>query len=970
MPGIMRFLPLFLILPFGLFSQNTIGLPEIINYSKQIYGGGLQNWDFEQDNNGILYVANNEGLLSFDGKNWNLFPLPNKTIVRSVEIGWDQRIYVGGQDEFGYFIPAKNGQLKYHSLTQLIPAKDRFFGDVWDIVSLNKNIFFRSQSKIFNLSNNEIVVFTAPLEWSYLGESNGQLYAVDFKAGLMSLENDVLKPLFQKPQLPLNDPVTSVISINKDSNLVITLMNGIFILTKNGISKLQTTNNQIFEKERIYAATKINKERIALATSNNGVYIIDCKGTITQSFSQPEGLQNNGVLSIFLDNQNNLWLGLNNGIDFIAYNSAIKHIYPFSNDGSGYTAIIHDNRLYAGTSNGLFSVVLQQLKDLSFSKGIFSPVTNAKGQTWGLAAINNKLLVGKHEGAYIIKNNQAISLFEGTGFWNFLSVSNTYPSAQILGGSYKGLAFFDFDNNEFKPGAFISSFNESSRYVVLDKEDNIWVSQPYHGVYKVSKTNNGSYTTTIYSEKKGLPTLLNNYVFKIKNEILVATEKGILLYNHSKDSFELSSFYNKMLGNQSIRYLKEDKAGNVWFIHESKLGVIDVTGKEPSVLYLPELNNKLLSGFEFVYPVDEKNIFVGGEKGFFHINYENYKQTIPILKVQMREVRINYKTDSILFGGYFKDVNEQQIQETTEIPQITYNWKTLRFEFSSPLYGYQSNLEYSYRLIGFDKNWSEWVNRTEKEYTALPAGSYTFEVKVRNNLGNESKASVYSFKILPPWYLSTLAYIFYFIVLGTGIYFVDKWQRNKYIRQLQLYEAEQQKLVYIHELEQSKSESELVALRNEKLEAEINFKNSEMASSAMHLVKKGELLTKIKAKLTHVMKGLENPQALSELKKVIKSLSEDDNMDKEWEHFTKHFDKAHSDFVVHLKEAHPNLTGNELKLCTYLRMNLSTKEIAQLMNISVRGVEISRYRLRKKLGIGSEVSLFDYLLKLKANLQE
>jgi DNA-binding CsgD family transcriptional regulator len=97
---------------------------------------------------------------------------------------------------------------------------------------------------------------------------------------------------------------------------------------------------------------------------------------------------------------------------------------------------------------------------------------------------------------------------------------------------------------------------------------------------------------------------------------------------------------------------------------------------------------------------------------------------------------------------------------------------------------------------------------------------------------------------------------------------------------------------------------------------------------------------------------------------MIKSLSEDDNMDQEWENFTKHFDKVHSDFVVGLKEKHPNISASELKLCAYLRMNLTTKEIAQLMNISVRGVEISRYRLRKKLGIPSEQNLFDYLINI------
>jgi DNA-binding CsgD family transcriptional regulator len=178
------------------------------------------------------------------------------------------------------------------------------------------------------------------------------------------------------------------------------------------------------------------------------------------------------------------------------------------------------------------------------------------------------------------------------------------------------------------------------------------------------------------------------------------------------------------------------------------------------------------------------------------------------------------------------------------------------------------------------------------------------------------------------------------------------------------YEAEQKRLLYIHELEINKTESELVALRNDKLEADINFKNSELASSAMHLVKKGELLTKLKSELSQVIKGLDNPIAIEELKKMRKSLSEDDNMDQEWENFTKHFDKVHSDFVVGLKEKHPNISASELKLCAYLRMNLTTKEIAQLMNISVRGVEISRYRLRKKLGIPSEQNLFDYLINI------
>jgi len=960
----MKKLLLFFCLPVSVYSQNTIGFPDVFNYAKENFNAGLQNWDIKQDKSGIIYTANNEGLLSFDGRYWNLYPLPNKTIVRSVEIGQDNRIYTGGQDELGYFAPGKNGRLEYQSLTGLIPEKDKFFGDVWDIVSYKKNIFFRSIYKIFQLSGETITTYNAPAEWTYLGTCNGNLFAQDKKMGLMNFDNAVWAAFPIKNDLPYNDPVTAILPLQNDSAVITTLKNGMFLFSKEQITKIQSPNSQLFENERIYAATTINKDWIALATSNGGVYITDLQENIIQHFSGTEGLQNNNVLSIFLDNQHNLWLGLDNGIDFIAYNSSIKHITPLLQDGSGYTVLINNDRLFAGTSNGLYSVILQPVKDLSFSKGAFLPVAGTKGQAWSLAEINNQVLLGHHEGAFVIKENSAISVSTQTGYWNFKPLASTFPTAQIVAGNYKGLRFFDFLNQQFKESIYIPGFDESSRFVEIDQFDNIWVSHPYHGVFKVNKSENGSYVTKTYTNNNGLPSLLNNHVYKIRNQVIVATEKGIYLFNQQKNRFEPAPFYQKIIGDQGIRYLKEDQEGNIWFIHEKTLGVIDLTGKEPVVIYLPELNNKMLSGFEFIYPVDENNIFLGGEKGFYHINYEKYKKSLPELKVQVRTVSIIKNKDSLLFGGYFGNVNENQVQQKNDIPEIAYNWKTIHFEFSSSVFGYQSNLEYSYRLTGFDQSWFDWSKRTDKEYTNLPAGNYTFEVKVRNNLGNESAVSSYSFKVLPPWYLNTWAKILYTLLLCTLAYTLYKWQRKKFIGQQQKFEEEQKKIKYVHELEISKTESELVTLRNENLEAELNFKNSEIASAAMHLVKKGELLTKIKGELTQVMKRLDNEPAISELKKMIKSLSEDDNIDKEWGNFTKHFDRIHSDFVVKLKEKHPAISGNELKLCAYLRMNLSTKEIAQLMNISVRGVEISRYRLRKKLGIASETNLFDYLINL------
>jgi len=960
-----RLLLLLIVLPSSLYAQNTIGLPDIVNYSKHAYGGGLQNWDIQQDKNGIVYVANNEGLLSYDGNTWNLYPLPNKTIVRSVEIDADGKIYVGGQDELGYFSPGIAGHLTYHSLTSLIPLKDKSFGDVWDIVSFNNNIFFRSTFKIFKYDGDGIVTYTAPKEWSYMGVCNGHLYAHDLKNGLTAFDGKEWMPLFLENKLSPTNPVTAIISLNSDSALITTLKSGLFYLSKTGISPLANANNALFENERVYAATKVNPRWIALATTTSGVHIIDAAGNIVQSFGKTEGLQNNNVLSIFMDNQSNLWLGLDNGIDLIAYNSSIKQINPSPLGGSGYAAIIYQKKLFTGTTNGLYSVPLQQMKDLSFSKGDFSFVKNSKGQVWGLASIDNVLLMGHHEGAFVIKDNNATSISSTPGFWNFVPLSDSVNATQFVSGYYKGLQFFNYTDGKFHESGEVSDFDESSRFVAVDSEHNIWVSHPYHGIYKITKNSDNSFLIKKYTDKNGLPSVLNNNIYKLKNAVVAATDKGIYEYNVAKDIFEPSSYYQKLLSNQSIRYLKEDARGNIWFIHEKSLGVIDFSGSKPTIIYLPELNNKMLSGFEFIYPVDESNIFLGGEKGFFLINYKKYKEEVPKLQVQVRNVRITDKTDSLLFGGYFDNVNAKQIQDVNKIPDIQNNWKTIHFEFSSSLFGYQSNLEYSYKLKGFDENWSDWKKRTEKEYTNLAAGNYTFQVQVRNNLGSESGIATYSFKILPPWYQTTFAYLIYFLLFILINYTIYRILKRKFILQKEKHEKEQKRLSYIHELEINKTENELVALRNEKLEADINFKNSELASSAMHLVKKGELLTKIKSELNQVMKSLENPSAAIELKKMIKSLSEDDNMDKEWDHFAKHFDKVHSDFVVGLKEKHTNISANELKLCAYLRMNLSTKEIAQLMNISVRGVEISRYRLRKKLQISTDTNLFDYLISIQ-----
>lgn len=945
------------------FCQNTIGLPDIINYSKQQYKGGAQNRLIRQDKKGILYFANSEGVLTFDGINWKTYPLPNKSIVRSLEFGPDNKLYVGGQDEFGYFSPSENGILTYHSMKGLLPTEERSFTDVWGIYFYKDWAFFQTSNKIYQVSGGHCSIYKST-HWRYIGICNNMLVAQDFDRGLLSFQNGIWAPFLKESALPEDYFITSITSLGHDSALITTVKNGIFMLTGTRVSQFRSSFLDNINNTHISASIMVNDDHVALTTNLDGCYIIDKKGQLIQKFSRKEGLQNNNVLGIFLDREKNLWLGLDNGIDFIAYNNAVKHIYPeYLNEGSGYAASIYNNNLYIGTSNGLYRIPLYDEKDLSYIKGVFEPVNNTKGQVWNLSEVNGKLLMGHHDGAFVIEGNTAKQFDNSSGFWTFLPYYNVLPSSLMIAGTYQGINFYDYKNGAFTKNNLAAHF-ESARFVCIDN-NSIWVAHPYKGIYRVQVIG-GKTVTRNYGVKESILSPNGNYIYKIRNNIILTTENGIFEYNEVKDRFETSAFFNEQFHGRNVRYLKEDGSGNIWFVFDKILGVIDMSASKPQIIYFPELSNKFVSGFEHILPVNKNNIFIGGEKGFYHINYEQYKKIEYPLEVQITSVRTINEKDSLLFGGYTGEVNDDLKDAGGKKKKISHASNSFHFEFASTAYAQQSNIEYSYYLQGFDEKWSEFSRKTEKEYTNLPPGHYSFKVKIRNNLGNESAISSYDFYVLPPWYLTYWAYTVYICLLFLGGYLLYRYLEKKFRHQQLLHEEEQKRLQYLHQLELDKTEKELVKLRNEKLEAEIQHKNTELASVAMHLVQKGELLGKIKEQMVKLKKHQpDNEKASEDLKKIIRVISDEDKIDKEWEQFTMHFDHVHKDFHSALKLKYPNLSANEQKLSAYLRMNLSTKEIAQLMNISVRGVEISRYRLRKKLQIPTEVNLFDFLLTIE-----
>lgn len=946
--------------------QNTIGIPQIINFNKNDFRAGTQTWDIDQDSKGRMYFANNEGLLTYDGTFWKLHPLPNKTIMRSIAIDKNGIIYAGGQGEMGYFVPNERGFLKYISLTPLLPAKERSFADIWEIEIIGESVFFRASERMIMELRNKAISFHPPISgWQFMKKMGTILYAQDQKNGLYIYKNNAWR-LAANNQLLSGSIISGMIQTGKESSLILTYDRK--SLTLRGDSLFNNSGFELPASDFNFSkVTEINKGEFIAATTTDGCLIMKNDGKFVQKISRKEGLQNNNVISVFLDRDKNLWAGLNNGISFIAYNSAIKYITPNKeNEAAGFSAKIFNNKLFIGSSDGCYSAELSpQNKDLSFLRSNFSLVGNSSGQVWRLEEVNQHLLMGHNNGCFDIIGNQAKLISRDAG-WTFLPTSPVPPAQNILTGTYSGLKMLTFNNGQFSDKGNLEGLYESLRFLTADSEGNIWASHPYRGIYKISISADGKkYITRLFTEKDGLPSTLDNHVYKIKNRVIFGTNAGAYEFDAPTSRFIPSNFLQPIIGKNEVRYMNEDGQGNIWFCSGKKIGVIDFAegNSIPKPFYFSEITGQILSGFENIYAFDKSNIFIGSEKGVIHLNYEKYKANKLTLNMMLGNVRAIGKTDSTIFGGYF---NDGSATETTNkiIPSIglVSNFNAFHFEYSSPSFGVQKNIEYSYRLDGYEKNWSNWSNKTEKEYTNLSAGSYVFHVKAHDNLGNESDEVKYNFSIQSPWYKSIWAYIFYLIIIALGIRKYGDWQKKKLLRQKSIYEKKQRQMSVEHQLEMEQNEKEIIRLKNEKLEAEIMLKTKELVDTSMQLVERSDALSKVKEELQKLYK---NTNENHDIKKTIHLLNDIEKNSASWEKFAVHFDEINNNFLKNLKSHFPKLTNTDLKVCAYLQLNLASKEIAQLMNITVRGVEISRYRLRKKLGLTTEQSIAEFLDQYK-----
>ncbi len=957
-----------MVLPlFSLAEIKKIGTPFIRNFPKREYKAGTQNWDIAQDKRGFIYTANNEGLLVYDGNQWQLYKMPNSSIVRSLFVDQKGEIYVGAYNELGKMVTLPNGKMVFQSLKKYIPTEYQNFDDIWSVFSFENKVIFQSYNCAFVCYNDtNISVLKAPGRFHHAFKVNDRVFFNDLQEGLFEFDGKNLQSVPGCERLK-GLQIWSIMPFIGTADLLIgTLNDGLFRYDGNKTEEWGGQTNQFLKENQIFCSSSIRDQYYVIGTIQNGVVVLDLNGNIIQHFYKKNGLQNNTILSLFTDRSENLWLGLDNGIDYVNINSPITFLQNTEGIGAGYVAMVKEKKLYLGTNQGLFVTDWQGSGQI----GNFTLIPGTLGQVWSLDILDGVLLCGHNNGTFEIDDDKAVVIDRTPGGWKYLQLKN-HPG-YMIGGTYSGLTLFKKEGSHWRFQKAIRGFNESFRVFEEDENGDLWMSHGFKGIFKVTLDNSldSVISSRFYTSEDGLPTNYNLNVYKIKNRIIFTSRSGVYEYNSQSDHFEKSVFFNQLLQPVTdISFLKEDRKGNIWYIawfnSVNRAGMFrlrdDLRYQHISSAFVI-LAGKFISGFESVYEYTEENFFIGTEDGFAHFNPRIDSNTNPEFSTYItKAVAMHLDSTFYLGNSYISRKSEKVVKY-----QFPYKGNTFRFNYTSPTYDNSGNIEYSYKLSGFTEVWSEWSSSSVNEYTNLPEGDFVFMVKARNPLGIESLTDQVEFSVLPPWYKTTYAYLVYFLLLILVVMSImwiiylrmDISRRKERLKHLQTYRQKEQEYLRNALIDEKK----IINLKNEKLKAEMIHRDKELANQTMDLIRKNQFLLSIKEELLK-LKRPNNDFALNDkINSLIVKIDKDLDHNKQWEVFETAFDEVHEDFLNRLKAAYPNLTPKELRLCAYLRLNISSKEIAPLMNISVRGVEICRYRVRKKLDIDRDTNMTTFVI--------
>ncbi|MBS2097568.1 regulator [Carboxylicivirga linearis] len=921
-------------------NNSLVKAQTIRSFSKKDYHASSQNWSVDFDNEGHTYFCNNTGLLQFDGVTWKSFPTPNSSTLRTVSVDANNKVYTGGYRELGYWKHTPDNELKYQSLTNKVEKNFTPNEEFWNIFTINDRVVFHSFSKLYIYENDDFSIIQPGGFLNFATQINNSVYVTIYNRGIYKLYQKQLIPFIENDFL--KDKLIRFLAqaTEPDTYFIGTESNGLYTynIRTNELKTAFTQAQSFLIKNQINKGIITPEGHVIIGTILDGIIAFDRKGNIVFHYNKENELQSNTVLGIGMDQLKNIWLALDNGIEFIPSSiDGKKRFFQSEELGAVYSAALYNNLLYIGTNQGLYTMPWNDLSNQ------FQLLDKTQGQIWDCKELDNRLFVGHNSGTFIIDQNdvEALSSFAGA-----YSITRHPLNPNILiQGTYNDLIVYKKINGKWQFSNTIKGFNNLIRYVEFDHLGNLWASHVYRGVYKLrlneeldSIVSSRHYDKIDQTEEN----ISSPKAFKVEGRIVLTSGVRMYTYDDLNDTIipysELNRYLEDFKSSHRIVYANKHQ---YWFINKSGMACFDI--RPDTIIKLKQypntvFQNQLIPTHENVVQINDSNIIVCMENGFALLN--------PLNKSEGDRMS-NYTP--VLRQAYFNDEkDERMVMNTSEhIYSIPNRLNNLMFRYSFPIINGDPT-SFQYKIQGLSNEWSTLSEKPIFEITRIPPGEYTFMVRAVNNWNKYSGIHQIKIIINKPWYQSWKAILLYFIIIAALL----TLSRRITTRKIKLKEKRKRE----------EKEREVTKLRNEKLSAELTHKSQQLAGSTMGIIKKNEFLMSLKDKIKRQKEALGTRYPDKYYTDLINKIDENISGQDDWHLFEANFEQAHEKFLKTLKSKFPELTPSDLRLCAYLRINLTSKDIAPLLGISVRGVENHRYRLRKKLGLNGDKNLVEFII--------
>ena len=915
--------------------------PSIRNFSKDSYNAATQNWDVVFNKDGIAFFANNDGILVFDSEKWAVLKNHNRTNVRSLyyEPGEDA-VYAGSTNELGVLRMGEDG----HGLvyTSLLDSLGITTTEIWNIGRLDGRIFFQDDRHIYILGDNNSVRTYGFDDRIYCSNViDGILYIYVSGSGCMKLAGGKFETLPGTEELR-ERRVCAILKTADGRLAFVTRQYGVFVLDGRKLDERLYPFSPGLKESMVYSASASNGN-IAFGTVTGGVFV--CNGSTGEwySLNTRSGLGNNTVLKVRFDAGDNLWACLDNGISYINLSAAERRLFG-DNDiyGTGYASCVWKNRLYLGTNQGLFETEYPLRSGSEYRR-----CDRRISQVWNLSVKDGTLFCCHDSGIYVLYADGHESHIPLNGTWKLEAPEGR--EGLLVGSSYD--KFFVLRKNDAGRWSFsdwIDGADDASKAFCFDSDGRMWLAHWVKGLFRLSF--DSDYTAVVFTEyfsdRNGFPTSFNNYPDIVDGRVLFSTEGGFYAYdNDLQKAVPVDSLNSRFSFTPIATRLFRTPDGDDFYTSGKiqALGYRDNSGAyridSLSVRYLA---SKRPLGFECTLCMDDGKILLNTEDGFSIISTDMIKNR----KAENAPLIIRNITS--MSGSVEKTVFENLSSDSPERLVLAPDENTLRFSYRMIEYRMKEAITYSCMMEGYDSGWSLSGTSSTKEYTRLPYGAHKFRIRAYNILTGQSSETAIDFYIKYPWYLTKWAFAIYIILLGAFIF-------GLYVLVRKAYEAR------IAEISRRKERE----MQEEQMKNDLRNKANELATSTMNIIRKNEELIDIQEGLNRAEKMLRSGEKTEKVIGVIGEMRDniDSNIrhDDDWKKFERNFDIVYDEYLTRLGNTFPELTVSDKKLCAYLKMGLSSKEIAPLLNLTFRSVEMTRYRLRKKLNLTREQNLIDFL---------